>query len=120
MTLLVKANADLNMADGDGWTPLFHATEEGHEAVVKILVEAGADLNKTVRLVTPLYMAAWHGDEAIVKILVKAGADLNMANNDGWTPLRITAEKGHEAVVKILLDANDHGWTPFLKHEKVV
>ena len=46
--ILFKENADVNMVtkDRNGSTPLYYATYKGHEAVVKLLVEKGAVLNK--------------------------------------------------------------------------
>ena len=40
--LLVDAGADVNLADGNGVTPLAHARERGHEEMVAILEAAGA------------------------------------------------------------------------------
>ena len=87
-------------------TPLYWAAREGHEAVVKALIEAGADVNKAKNDgETPLYMAASNGHEAVVKALIEAGADVNKADDDGWTPLYMAAANGHEAVVKALIEA---------------
>ena len=40
--LLVEAGADVNLADGNGVTPLAHARQRGYEQIVEILLEAGA------------------------------------------------------------------------------
>jgi hypothetical protein len=40
--LLVKAGADVNLADGDGVTPLQHARSAGYRDIEKTLVAAGA------------------------------------------------------------------------------
>ena len=40
--LLVKAGADVNLADGNGVTPLTHARERGFEEIAAILESAGA------------------------------------------------------------------------------
>ncbi|KAK4207886.1 ankyrin repeat-containing domain protein [Rhypophila decipiens] len=42
---LLKAGADANAKDNDGWTPLHWASENDHDAVVQQLFEAGADAN---------------------------------------------------------------------------
>jgi hypothetical protein len=46
---LLRRRADMNGADGLGWTPLHLAAQKGHLGVVKLLVQAGAKLDaKTV------------------------------------------------------------------------
>lgn len=40
--LLVKAGADVNLADGDGVTPLQHARQRGYTRIEQILTAAGA------------------------------------------------------------------------------
>ena len=40
--LLVEAGADVNLADGQGVTPLAHAKQSGYDEMVAILREAGA------------------------------------------------------------------------------
>ena len=69
-----KADDD-NQADYLGCTPLFIAAQKGHEAVVRGLVEAGADVNQattTADGVIPLRVAASNGHEAVVQGLVEA------------------------------------------------
>lgn len=39
---LVDARADVNLADGEGVTPLQHARRRGYTAIEKILVAKGA------------------------------------------------------------------------------
>ncbi len=62
--------ADVNKAMDDGATPLLIAAQDGHEAIVRALIELGADVNKaTDNGVTPLFFAAQNGHTAIVQIL---------------------------------------------------
>jgi ankyrin repeat protein len=43
--LLIKSGAKVNICDGNGYTPIHHAVNKGSKAVIKILVENGADAN---------------------------------------------------------------------------
>jgi hypothetical protein len=92
--------------DSYGRTPLSWAAESGHEAVVKLLLDKGAELETkdTEYGRTPLSWAAETGREAVVKLLLDKGAELETKPNNGRTPLSWAAESGHEAVVKLLLD----------------
>jgi cytohesin len=59
---LIELGADINKANDDGATPLYIATEKGHEAVVRALIEADADVNKANDDdETPLFTAAEEG-----------------------------------------------------------
>jgi ankyrin repeat protein len=91
--------------DSYGRTPLSWAAERGHEAVVKLLLEDGAELeSKDEDGQTPLSWAASKGHEAVVKLLLEKGAELESKSKYGQTPLSWAAEHGHEAVVKLLLE----------------
>ena len=47
--LLIKAGADVNLADTDGWVPLSVAAFYGHKECIKALLAAGADPSKVVK-----------------------------------------------------------------------
>jgi ankyrin repeat protein len=86
-------------------TPLCIAARNGHEAVVKLLLEKGAELEAKDRdSRTPLSWAAENGYGAVVKLLLEKGAELEAESRDSRTPLSWAARNGHEAVVKLLLE----------------
>ena len=141
----VDVNEPLDMGDiwGPGFqdvTALWFASLRGHAAVVKELIEAGADVNvrasapiakrsasaksNTSGVIlsdsTPLFAAAHYGHTPVVIELIKAGADVNVPRSDGFTPLHVAASKGHEACVVLLIqagadvnpEAQKPSWTP--------
>jgi len=68
-------------------TPMAEASYKGHISVVKILLEAGADIEKgDERKNTPLHLAALFGHYDIVKLLLDAGAKANCTNSTGRNP----------------------------------
>jgi ankyrin repeat protein len=115
---------------------LLKTAAKGHEAVMKLLLEKGAELETKDddRGRTPLLLAAENGHEAVVKLLLEKGAELETKDDDrGQTPLSLAAKNGHKAVVKLLLEKgveletkdDDLGQTPLLLaaengHEAVV
>jgi ankyrin repeat protein len=57
----------VDQASNGGYTrtPLYIAAQEGHEAVVELLIAAKADVNKADKYgKTPLWSAAYNGEEA--------------------------------------------------------
>ncbi|OUM56154.1 hypothetical protein PIROE2DRAFT_49921, partial [Piromyces sp. E2] len=59
-------------------TALFEACNNGKEAIVKYLIEHGANVNEENKYgKTPIFDAYTSGNEAIVKYLVEQGADIN-------------------------------------------
>ena len=47
--MLLEAGADANVEDSAGRTPVFSAVEQGHQHIVHILSQHGADLNYQVQ-----------------------------------------------------------------------
>ena len=117
----VDVNEPLDMGDiwGLGFqdvTALWFASSRGHAAVVKELIEAGADVNVRATVkhktsgssfsdITPLHMAANKGHTPVVAELIRAGADVNIPSSDGTTPLMWAASNGHEACALALIQA---------------
>ena len=84
---------------------LLNAAHRGDEALVTILLEAGADKNCRPRSRTPLHVAAYKGHESIVRHLLMRYVDLNSIDFWGDNPLMDAAASGHSNIVKLLLDA---------------
>ena len=87
-------------------TPLITAVHGRHKEVVKLLLDAGAEVNKAHGDQFPLLEAARQGDEDIVLMLLDAGAgtDINKHYSTGRTPLWWTAHRGHLKLAKILIE----------------
>jgi ankyrin repeat protein len=108
-TLLDEQHKDANpnITDGYSRTPLHYAVENGHQEVVKLLLDKDADPNIENRYSgrTPLQNAVENGHQEVVKLLLDKDADPNIESRySGQTPLQNAVENGHQEVVKLLLD----------------
>ena len=80
-----------------------NTVSEGNTEAVKLLIEAGADVNKAAnRGRTPLYTAVHDGLIEVAKVLIEAGADVNKATKYGSTPLKAASEEYHTEIVELL------------------
>ncbi|MBE6435495.1 MAG: hypothetical protein E7030_04755 [Akkermansiaceae bacterium] len=97
--------------DNDGelynFYPLIHATARNQTAVVKALLDAGA--NPHVRRPggdTALLSACIENNAEIIRLLLLAGANVNASNELGYTPLYQTTQSGNSTeIVSMLLQA---------------
>ena len=121
--LIDEYEAEIEMKDKNGQTPLIQAIAWGHESVVRMLLEKGANIETTDEDGrTPLIKAAFHGHEAIVRLLLEKGAKIEAKDNDGDTPLIEAANWRHPSIVRMLLEKgakieakNHKGWTPLIQ-----
>jgi hypothetical protein len=80
---LVFLGAEVDHADGLGYTALYTAAAHGETEAVRALAAAGADVNRVDKVgETALCVAAASGHAGVIRALVKAGAGVNHANRD--------------------------------------
>jgi len=103
----LNAGVDPEVANADSVTCLMFAAKRGHTAVVKALLDAGADVNASDRDGKPLLMHAMDLDEyvEVARLLIAAGADVNAAMPNGWTVLQHAKDKGRTEIVALLKEA---------------
>ena len=71
---LLSCNADIDIQNSDGATPLFTAAQYGRLTCLKLLLKKGADVNKlTVDNASPLFIAAQEGLADCVTALLSSG-----------------------------------------------
>lgn len=86
-------------------TPLHMAAFFGNEAVVKALIEHGADVDAVdFKGWTPLHWAAAYGQRKGVELLLAAGADVNARTTVGRTPLHAAAANLHRDIAEVLVE----------------
>jgi len=103
--LLLENGADIKVKGRGGNTPLLSAVHQGHQAVVKLLLDESGACSRAEDMAKLLWDATDKGHQAVVRLLLERGA--NMEAKSGWyqfTPLLMAAQKGDQAVVKLLLE----------------
>lgn len=88
-----------------GQSPLSAAAENGHGAVVRMLLDKGADPNSRDESGrTPLSWAVLNQHETVTEYLAEGNADVNIEDYDHWTPLKTAVKGGSYSMVELLLD----------------
>ncbi|KAH0562258.1 hypothetical protein GP486_003043 [Trichoglossum hirsutum] len=134
--LLLMHGFDIKSQGFDKANALYWAAANGHEGVVRLLLEKGADVNAKGKAKesehgddyykgTALHIAANRGDEAMVRLLLEKGADVDAKGKAGFgdasakgTALHTAACGGHEAVVRLLIDKGADPGAKWWKKEK--
>jgi ankyrin repeat protein len=123
-TMLIANGASIDVVESwRGQTPLMWAAAEGHADTMRMLIEAGADVNARSAIqhwerqrtqeprekwlppggFTPLLFSAREGCVECVKVLVAANADINVVDAESMTALILALINGHVDVAAELI-----------------
>lgn len=97
---------NLNSRIGNGMTPLMQAALMAETTFVKVLLEAGANvdlLNNDMN--NALWFACVSESAEIIALLIEHGININNSNVNGATSLLYAASAGKYPVVKLLVEA---------------
>uniref|UniRef100_A0A8C9W788 Caskin-2 n=1 Tax=Scleropages formosus TaxID=113540 RepID=A0A8C9W788_SCLFO len=90
-------------------TPLHLAARNGHRDIIRLLLKAGIDINRTTKAGTALHEAALYGKTEVVRLLLDGGVDVNIRNTYNQTALDIvnqfTASHASRDIKQLLRDA---------------
>jgi hypothetical protein len=111
--LFLDAGFAPDLTDKKGVSLLCLAVRSSHMGVLKLLLDAGADVNlrSRDRDNSPVMDAAAEGQTEIVSELLRRGADLGGVSRNGQNALVLAIGKGAQDVAALLLEA---GGDPFV------
>lgn len=101
---LIKKTGKTDCRDSAGNTPLIAACSRGNMAVIRELIECGADVNAVnSENESSLLAASKNGHLETISYLLDNNADIEIRDNVGYGVLHAAAGFGHLAVLEILL-----------------
>lgn len=96
LAALIDAGGNVNRVatKGDQRTALYVAAVNGQIAKARMLLEAGASVDRGDKLQTsPLFISAQDGNVPMVELLLEYGADATKATTEGWYALNVAASE---------------------------
>ena len=104
-TLLMEHNVEVDLRAGWGKTPMRLAIREGHETMVQLLLERGAEieLRDFYDDQTPLLWAVESDQYQIVRLLLNRGANTEAQDADGRKALMLAAKEDQIGTLDVLL-----------------
>lgn len=110
MEMLILAGANVEARDLNENVPLHHAVEAKQDEAVRVLIEAGADVDSAlgVKRDTPLHIAAARDSLSACVALIGAGAKM-LKNHRGFYPLHLSIKASDELALCLV---NEGGADP--------
>jgi ankyrin repeat protein len=105
----IKQNEDIlniNVCNSDGFTALHVASMHGHVDMMRVLLDAGAEINVTTRTkgVTPLHLACQNQCIQAAKLLLESGGcSPDIQDSKGNTALHFANATGNSRLVELIL-----------------
>ena len=103
VSILLQANANLNLQKYNGTTPLMIACYKSHHKIVQLLLTSGADPNlRHTNGSTALMLACRSGCLDSTEQLLMSGADPSIVGPERLTALDMAASSGHDGIVDLI------------------
>jgi len=119
---LLKANAEPNVQNKLGLTPLIAAIIVNNIEIVKLLINFGSDLNQSYFEFTPLNLSIFQDNAEIANFLINSGCNINNIPEKGTSPLFLAISNKNTALSLVLIDKgadlnvqNSKGNTPLME-----
>jgi len=104
--LIASSKIDINGKDSNGYGALAQAVKKDHIAIVRLLIDKGADVSIRTRAANTLLMlAVLSKNPDIVELLLIRASDVNAQDNVGDTALMLAASSAQNDVVEMLIEA---------------
>ena len=102
---LLRDGADVNAAQNDGMSALHWAAQNDDDAVIEVLLYAGANTAATTRLggYTALHLAGRAGNAEALDALLSGGVDADAVTTTGVTALHFAAAAGRTDAIETLI-----------------
>ncbi len=108
VTNLISQGVDVNQADANGDSPMIMAAYEGHDEILKELLEAGADVSALDpgMKATALHAAAYAGRTGAARLLIAHKIEINRQGPyNGYTALHDAIWQGHLDTARVIIEA---------------
>jgi ankyrin repeat protein len=105
---LITQGVDVSELDANRDAPLVMAAYLGHTEIVRLLLEAGADVTAVdpSMQATALHAAAYAGRTAAAQLLIQHGIDVDKQGpKNGYTALHDAIWGNHVDTAKVIIDA---------------
>lgn len=106
--MLERDLSKVDLEDRNGCTPLFYAIRQGHNEIVKMLLQNNANPNhRDQKGRLPAHCACALGNLECLKYLKEYGCEYWESNKKGDYPIHEAAFGSHLEIIKYVLDGNE-------------